>query len=51
MAIALARMRNHVAVHLQKGEVVMDLKMFAEAELCGLSGCGKGTLTTSIVRK
>ena len=24
VAIALARMRNHVAVHLQKGEVVTD---------------------------
>ena len=26
-AITLARMRNHVAVHLQKGEVVTDTRM------------------------
>ena len=34
-AIALARMRNHVAVHLQKGEVVTDPRMRGEAEPCG----------------
>ena len=27
VAIALARMRNHVAMHLQKGEMVMDPRM------------------------
>ena len=32
VAIALARMRNHVAVHLQRGEVVVEPKMRGEAE-------------------
>ena len=31
VAIALARMRNHVAVHLQKGEVVTDPRLHGEA--------------------
>ena len=51
MAIALARMRNHVAVHLQKGEVVTDPRMRAEAEPCGFSGHNTGTCTTTVVRK
>ena len=50
-AIALARMRNHVAVHLQKGEVVTDPRMRGEAEPCGFCGRTTGTCTTSIVRK
>ena len=50
-AIALPRMRNHVAVHLQKGEVVTDPRMHGEAEPCGFCGRTTGTITTSIVRK
>ena len=50
-AIALARMRNHVAVHFQKGEVVTDPRMFGEAEPCGFCGRTIGTCTTNIVRK
>ena len=50
-AIALARMRNHVAVHLQKAEVVTDPRMRVEAERCGLRGHTISTCTTSIVRK
>ena len=50
-AIALARMRNHVAVHLQKGEVVTDPRMRGEAEPCGFCGRTTGMCTTSIVRK
>ena len=51
VAIALARMRNHMAVHLQRGEVVVDPKMRGEAEPCGFCGGSTGTCTTSIVRK
>ena len=51
VVIALARMRNHVAVHLQSGEVVVDPSMRGEAEPCGFCGCSTGTCTTSIVRK
>ena len=47
-AVALARMGNHVAVHLQKGEVVTDPRMHGEAEPCGFRG---RTCTTIIVRK
>ena len=50
-AIALARMRNHVAVHLQKGEVVTDPRMRGEAEPCGFCGRTTGMCTTSIMRK
>ena len=50
-AIALARMRNHVVVHLQKGEVVTDPRMHGEAEPCGFCGRTTGTSTTSIVLK
>ena len=51
VAIALARMRNHVGVHLQKGEVVTDPRMSGEAEPCGSCGRSTGTCTMSIVRK
>ena len=51
VAIALARMRNHVAVHLQKGEVVTDPRICGEAQPCGCCGRTIGTCTTSIVRK
>ena len=51
VAIALARMRNCVAVHLHKGEVVTDPRMHGEAEPCGFYGRTKGTCTTSIVCK
>ena len=51
LVIAWARMRNHAAVHLQRGEVVVDPKMRGEAELCGFCGRSIGTCTTSIVRK
>ena len=44
-------MRNHVAEHLQKGEVVMDPRMRGEAKPCGFCGHTTGTCTTSIVRK
>ena len=37
VAIALARMHDHVAVHLQK-RVVMDPRMRREAEPCGFCG-------------
>ena len=50
-APALGRMRNHVAVHLQKGEVVTDPRMCGEAEPCGFCGHTICTCTTSIVRK
>ena len=50
-AIALARMRNHVAVHLQNGEVVTDPRMRGEAEPCGFRGRTTGLCTTSIVCK
>ena len=50
-AIALARMRNYVGVHLHDGEVVTDPRMRGEAEPCGLCGCSTGMCTTSIVRK
>ena len=50
-AIALARMRHHVAVHLQKGEVVTDPRMHGEAEPCGFCGRTTGTCATSIVGK
>ena len=43
VAIALASKRNHVAVHLQKGEVVADPRMRGEAKPCGFRA--------SIVRK
>ena len=43
-------MRNHVAVHLQKGEVVTG-PMRGEAEPCSFCGCSTGTCTTSILRK
>ena len=51
VAIALARMPNHVAVHLQRGEVVVDPRMRVQAEPCGFCGRSTGTCTTSIVRK
>ena len=51
VATALARMRNHVAVHLQKGEVVTDPRMHGQVEPCGFCGRTTGTCTTSIVRK
>ena len=51
VAIALARMRNHVAMHFRKGEVVTDPRMRGEAEPCGFCGRITGTCTTSIVRK
>ena len=51
VAIDLARTRNHVAVHLQKGEVVRDPRMRGEAGPCGFYVCTTGTCTTSIVRK
>ena len=51
MAILLARMRNHVAVHLWKAEVVMDPWMRGEAEPCGFCGCSTGTCTMSVVHK
>ena len=51
VAIGLARMRNHVAVHLQKGELVMEPRMCGEAEPCGFCGRSTGTCTTSIVCK
>ena len=51
VAIALARMRNHVVVHLQKGEAVTDPRMRGEAKPCGLCGRTTGTCTTAIVRK
>ena len=50
-AIALARMRHHVAVHWQRGEVVTDLRPHGEAEPCGFCGRTTGTCTTSIVGK
>ena len=50
-AVAVARMRNHVAWHLQKGEVVTDPRMRGEAEPCGFCERTTGTCTTSIVRK
>ena len=50
-AIALARMHTHVAVHLQKREVVTDPRMRSEAKPCGLRGRTRGACTTSIVRK
>ena len=46
-AIALARMRHHVAVHLQKGEVATDPRMHGEAEPCDFCGRTTGTCTTS----
>ena len=49
VAIVLARMRNHVALHLQKGEV--DPRMRGEAKPCGFCGHNTGTCTTSIVRQ
>ena len=51
VAIAFARMRNHVVVHLQRDEVVVDPNMRGEAEPCGFCGLSTGTCTTSIVRK
>ena len=51
VAIALARMRNHVAVHLQKGEVVTGPRMRGEADPCGFCGRSISTCTTNIVRK
>ena len=51
VAIALARMRTHLAVHLQKGEVVKDPRMRGEAEPCGFFGRSIGTFSTSIVHK
>ena len=51
VAIALVRMCNHVAVHSQRGEVVVDPKMRGEAEPCGFCGRSTGTCTKSIVRK
>ena len=51
VAIALARMRNHVAVHLHKGEVVTDSRMRGEAKPCGFCGRSTSTCTTSIVRR
>ena len=46
----MARMRNHVALHLQNGEVVTDPRMRGEAEPCDFCGLTTGTCTTSIVR-
>ena len=50
-AIALARMCNHVAMHLQKGEGVTDPRTHGAAEPCALCGRTTGTCTTSIVVK
>ena len=44
-------MRYHVAVPLQKGEVVTDPRMCGEAEPCPFCGRTTGTCTTSIVCK
>ena len=44
-------MRNHVAVHLQRGEAVTDPRMHGEAEPCGFCGRTASMCTTSIVRK
>ena len=51
VAIVLARMCNHVVVHLQKGEVVIHPRMRGEAKPCGFYGCTTGKCTTSIVHK
>ena len=51
MAIALARMCNHVAVHLRKGEVVTGPRMCGEPGPCAFFGRNGGTCTMSIVRK
>ena len=50
-AIALARMRNHVVVHLQNRDVVTDPTTHGGAEPCGFCGRTTGTCTTSIVLK
>ena len=51
VAIALARMRNHVAMHLHKGEVVTDPRVRGEAERRGFCGRSIGTCTASIAHK
>ena len=50
VAIALARMRNHVAMLVQRGEAVVDPGMRDEAEPCGFCERSSGAWTESILR-